>query len=370
MSCSRRFARSLPWGLAGLALALLFALAVPIVASAADQSSGQQAVLRRFLTKFPQADANGDGVLTEAEARAFVAKMRAQKKGREQKGPAGYEIAPTHANVKYGPYERNVLDLWLAKRNDGRPTPLAVFIHGGGFVGGDKSKLNMGALRQYLAAGISVAAINYRLIDSGPFPIPMLDGARALQFLRCHADEYHLNKGRCACFGGSAGGCMSMWLAFHDDLADPSSPDPVLRESTRLTCAAPIAGQSSVDMKTLSKWFHCDKLQEHPSIRRFFGIESAEELDKPEKIALIKEASPISHLTKDDPPIFASYNREDTPVDETTPPGMWVHHPLLGIKLKEQMDRLHVECHLEYKGGPPVTEYHNAVDFVIEKLNQ
>jgi acetyl esterase/lipase len=331
----------------------------------AQRTSENTPMLKQALERYPEADANHDGILTEDEARAYLAKM-----GKGKKEVAEPEVAPTHANVKYGPYERNVLDLWIAKRDDGKPTPLAIFIHGGGFSAGDKSKVSMATLRQFRAAGISVAAINYRLIDSGPFPMPMLDGARALQFLRYHADEYRLNKSRVACFGGSAGGCMSMWLAFYDDLADPKNPDPVLRESTRLTCAAPSVGQSSVDMQTLIEWFHCDKLQEHPSTRRFFGVESVEELGKPEKVALMKEASPISHLTADDPPIFASYSQADTPVDEKTPPSTWVHHPRFGIKLKEQMDRLHVECHLQYQGSPSDPQYKDPVEFMIDKLNK
>ena len=44
---------------------------------------------------------------------------------------------PTHPNVKYGPHERNVLDVWLAESD--KPTPVLVSIHGGGFQGGDKS---------------------------------------------------------------------------------------------------------------------------------------------------------------------------------------------------------------------------------------
>lgn len=348
-----------------LLLSTMRALSAVAVVAAAERTSQTDPRLREGLARFPQADTNGDGILTESEARAFLAKRKRKTKPEQE----ARRIPPDYGDVKYGPYERNVLDLWLAKRDDGRPTPLAVFIHGGGFSGGSKAKLNPAFIPEYRAAGISVAAINYRLIDSGPFPIPMLDGARAIQFLRYHAAEYHLDKERFACFGGSAGGCMSMWLAFHDDLADPDNPDPVLRESTRLTCAAPMAGQSAVDKATLAEWFHCTTLAEHPSTRRFFGVDSLEQLETPEKIALMKEASPITHLTPDDPPIFATYGQADTPVDASTPPGNWVHHPRLGIKLKEAMDWLGLECYVQYKGGPPVTAYHGAVDFVIHKLN-
>src|SRR6187551_3852622 len=50
--------------------------------------------------------------------------------------PAAPTLPPTHANVQYGPHERNVLDFWKAESE--QPTPVLVFIHGGGFVAGDK----------------------------------------------------------------------------------------------------------------------------------------------------------------------------------------------------------------------------------------
>src|SRR3990170_137734 len=48
------------------------------------------------------------------------------------------QAAPTHANVSYGPHPRNVLDFWQAEGNG--PRPLLVYIHGGGWVGGDKNQ--------------------------------------------------------------------------------------------------------------------------------------------------------------------------------------------------------------------------------------
>ena len=138
-------------------------------------------------------------------------------------------IAPTFSNIKYGPNKRNVLDLWQAKSD--QPTPLLICIHGGGFSMGDKNGFRedhelINAMRD---AGISVAAINYRLTEEGKnaYPIPMHDGARAVQYLRYHAKKYNLDKTRFGALGGSAGGCMLMWLGFHDDLAQPKSKDRV-----------------------------------------------------------------------------------------------------------------------------------------------
>src|SRR5262249_365507 len=77
-------------------------------------------------------------------------------------------LKPPHAGVKYGPHERNVLDLYLP--GSGGPAPLVLYIHGGGFRGGDKRSLNAQEGKSYLDAGFAVAAINYRLTDTAPMP--------------------------------------------------------------------------------------------------------------------------------------------------------------------------------------------------------
>ncbi|MSU58962.1 MAG: alpha/beta hydrolase [Pedosphaera sp.] len=84
---------------------------------------------------------------------------------------------PDLADFKYGPHERNVLDLWKAKSD--QLTPLVVFIHGGGFRGGSKAQLAPALLDGLLKNGISVMAINYRLSPEVKFPAHYLDCARA-----------------------------------------------------------------------------------------------------------------------------------------------------------------------------------------------
>src|SRR4051812_15244710 len=70
---------------------------------------------------------------------------------------------PTAADVAYGEHPRQRLDFWQAKSET--PTPLVVLIHGGGWTGGDKKGFGTSSIKPYLDAGISVAAINYRLIQ-------------------------------------------------------------------------------------------------------------------------------------------------------------------------------------------------------------
>ena len=96
------------------------------------------------------------------------------------------------ADVPYGPHERNVLDFYQAKSD--KPTPLALYIHGGGFRGGSKRSVNQVVLRDLLAAGISVAAIEYRLVPEHPLPIAHHDSLRALQFIRSKATPWKIDR--------------------------------------------------------------------------------------------------------------------------------------------------------------------------------
>ncbi len=58
----------------------------------------------------------------------------------------------------------------------------------------------------------------------------------------------------------------------------------------------------------------------------------------------------------------------NTPVTAQSPPNEWVHHPRLGLKLKQAMDKLGIECHVQYKGGPPIKAYRGVNDFLVKKL--
>ena len=152
---------------------------------------------------------------------------------------------PHVSNFPYGPHPRNLLDLWRAEAD--APAPLWVWVHGGGVMFGDTSGVSAELVNTALEAGISVASINYRLSQQAPFPAPMHDGARAVQCLRFHSGTWGLDPQRFAAGGGSAGGGISLWLGFHEDLADPSSDDPIARESSRPNCMACTATQSSYD---------------------------------------------------------------------------------------------------------------------------
>jgi len=273
-------------------------------------------------------------------------------------------LTPTQSNVSYGPHSMNVLDFWKAE-GDG-PRPLLVLIHGGGWVGGNK-KTNEKRIRPFLKRGISFASINYRLTGKAPLPAPVHDAVRAIQFLRTKAKEWNINKNRIALTGGSAGACTSMWILLHDDLADPNSDDPVLRESSRVTAAAVISGQTSIDPRVIGGWLGPNVLK-HRMIWMAVGEKSMAAAMKNYKKheALYKEFSPYNHMSKGDPPLLMTYGNDMTLPSKNA--GHGIHHPVYGVKMKEKADKVGVECHLLIRGVSKSEKYRNINAFLFDKL--
>lgn len=268
----------------------------------------------------------------------------AQATRQQKKKAAAVVVAPTKADVPYGKHPRQVFDFYQAKSQS--PTPLIMFIHGGGFVGGDKKQVNPAFILAANDAGISVASIHYRFVDGKDviFPVPQHDGARAVQFLRSQAKEFNVDPKRFACFGGSAGAGISMWIGFHDDLADPDNADPVLRESTRIQTIGTMGGQSTYDPIKIKELIG-GRAWEHPSIFKVYGVKNADEAlhPTPEMQKLYDESSAITHLTKDDPPLFMIYSEPDGPLPADAKPGQGIHHPNFGKQLETEMNKLGIE---------------------------
>jgi len=276
---------------------------------------------------------------------------QARPEGKSQGPP----VAPTHADVHYGPHERQVLDFYQAAGD--KPTPVIVYIHGGGFVAGDK-RGNAGMIREILNSGISYAAIHYRFVDGDKtlFPVPQHDGARAVQFIRSKAKEWNVDPARIACFGGSAGAGISLWIGFHDDLAKPDSDDPVERQSTRIQVVGTMGGQGTYDPVKI-KQLVGGRAHEHPSLLKVYGLKSVEEAMSPTPAVqkLYDEAAAITHLTKDDPPLYMVYSEPDVVPPDNARPGQFIHHPNFGRQLKAKMDELGIENVFINGGGNPPT---------------
>lgn len=274
------------------------------------------------------------------------------------------EIKPTLENVPYGTHERQVLDFW--KATSSQPTPLLFFIHGGGWMNGDKK--NPDGLKVCLDAGISVVSINYRLIPDAtaagikpPVQWSLQDAARALQFVRSKAVEWNLNKERIGGCGGSAGGFSSLWLAFHPDMADLKSKDPIAHESTRLWCALTFVPQTSLDPQQMKAWIPNNDYGHHA-----FALASMQEfLDKRDSLMTwIKDYSPYELVSSDDPPVLLFYDSVPAPGQPYKDPP---HSANFGAGLVEKLKSTGVEFEFNYPGAPGI-KYPNIFNFLIEKL--
>ena len=282
---------------------------------------------------------------------------------------------PTAENVSYGPHPRQVLDFWRVESV--ARTPVVVMIHGGGWVTGDKTEYRQSAA-EYLKAGVAVAAVNYRLIpldrraDSDP-PVqaPLADAARAVQFVRSKAGDWNLDKGRVGATGESAGGCSSLWLAFHDDMKDPGSPDPVARESTRLSCVAVLGAQTTLDPKVTREWVPNARYGGHA-----FGVSALDNRDgffqrfyeqREGFLPEIAEYSPLTHVTRGDPPVFLEYPAQKKPPVKGEAQDDPTHSALLGLMLMEKLKAEEVEGIIVYPGHPH-ERYKTSADFLIDRL--
>lgn len=285
------------------------------------------------------------------------------------------QILPTCVDIHYGDHERQVLDFYKAKSD--RLTPVVFFIHGGGWVAGDKSPVS--GVDKYLAAGISVVSINYRYSTQAqiagvkpPVQWPLGDAARALQFVRSKATEWRLDKQHIGATGTSAGACSALWLAFHHDLADTRNSDTVAHESTRLWCVAVSHAQTSLDPEQLREWTpnsryggHAFGFMPDPNDNKTRDTRFAEFLEHREEVLpWIKEYSPIEHVTADDPPVYMIYSSAPSLGQEQKDP---THTANFGVKLQEKCKSHNVDCELVYPGAPDVK--HKTVDaYLIESL--
>ncbi len=275
---------------------------------------------------------------------------------------------PTLKEVRYGEHERHVIDFW--KADSDTPTPLVFVIHGGGWQGASKERINRFVdVNTLLENGISVAAINYRYVwqaqNAGiepPVKAPLYDAARALQFVRSKAAEWNIDKTRIGASGGSAGACSSLWLAFHNDLADPKSKDPVVRESTRLQCAAVIGAQTTLDPKQMKEWTPNSNYGAHA-----FGKQNFEEFlaEREEIIPWINEYSPYALVSNNDPPVSLIYTNSPAIGQEHKNP---THTANFGLKLQEKCTDVGVECEFIY--GADINPSKTATEYLIKKLGK
>jgi acetyl esterase len=184
--------------------------------------------------------------------------------------------------------------------------PIAIIIHGGGYQRGDSKSGSEAYCADFLApAGYAVFSINYRLAPKYPYPYMVYDVERAIRYLRHNAGNWNADPAKIALVGGSAGGFLSNMAGLVGAPGDPQAKDPVDRESAKVQAVVTLFAQSSFATVPLNADVHALL---DPLIRQ-----------KGEPEAL-KEASPITYVTKNAPPFLLILGDKDEyiPFSEAT----------------------------------------------------
>jgi acetyl esterase/lipase len=222
-------------------------------------------------------------------------------------------IKTTYINVAYAAKsETQKLDLYIPNEGTG-PFPVIIEIHGGGFIMGSKSG-DISPMLEGVKRGYAVASINYRLSGEALFPAAINDVKAAIKYLRANAEKYNLDSGKFATWGGSAGGNLSAMAAMSADV--PSLVDPSLGNSSFSDAVqAGVDWYGPVYFSTMDAEFKT--LGTSGIMGATNSPNSAEskylgkEIGTSEAQNLVEAASPLTYITKNDPPMYIQHGTAD-----------------------------------------------------------
>ncbi|WP_051633404.1 alpha/beta hydrolase [Thermonema rossianum] len=289
-------------------------------------------------------------------------------------------------DIPYDTHRLTTFDIFLPESN--APTACVVYIHGGGFSSGDKSWIYESEelredVRAFLRAGVAVATINYRLLESNEkegVRKCLNDAKRALQFMRYHHRALNLDKEKFVLCGSSAGGGIALWLATNDDLQEVNHSDPVLRESSRVKAAALYATQASYDIE--GRWIHevfadfnfsmtdLTMLLGTSKFFQVYGVGSWEEYQSTETALYRTQVDMLAFLSADDPPlwIYSTGTPNGPPANQSA----LYHHPFHAREIKKYADAAGVKNICRY--GTPLlysdADFQDYVSFLLASLNE
>lgn len=210
---------------------------------------------------------------------------------------------PTHEGIVYGEAAGEKLTMDYYKGAGPAPHPIAIIIHGGGFIGGTSKNGSEAYCADFLApAGYAVFSINYRLAPKYPYPAMVEDVQRAIRFIRANASEWAAYPNRIALVGGSAGGYLSNMAGLLNAPGNPASTDRVERESAAVQAVVTLFGPSDFRGKP-----------ENENVRALLDAPIAQK----GRDAVLTEASPIRHVSKDAPPFLLIHGDKDEAVPFT-----------------------------------------------------
>ncbi len=232
------------------------------------------------------------------------------------------------SNLTYGMYSGSalLLDVYKPARPNGYGI---VFVSGSGWTmplayGAPELKTN-GQSKLYAnvlaTAGYTVFTLNHRAVPRFRYPAQVDDVQRAVRFVRHNAARFGIRADRIGASGGSSGGHLVSMLGTLDGAGKSTDADPVERESAKVQCV--VARAAPVDFLTGNNGVNIMGMA-----RPLPGTENTEEYK------LFQAASPVTHISADDPPFLLMHGDKDEQVDYAQSIEMEAKLKAAGISVK------------------------------------
>ncbi len=199
--------------------------------------------------------------------------------------------------IEYGKVGDRSLQLDLYVPEHTKPVPGIIFIHGGGWYKGNRNDMKFYTV-EYAKKGYVTATISYRFSDDAPYPAAIEDAKCAVRWMRANAKEYNIDPDQIGISGNSAGGHLSMMVGYSSD--DPTLDGNGGYQDVSSRVQAVVDFYGPVDLTT-------DFAIKQDSLIRFMDGKLFSEV--PENY---KKASPLFHISPDDPPTLIFHGTIDS----------------------------------------------------------
>jgi acetyl esterase/lipase len=203
-----------------------------------------------------------------------------------------------------------MLDLYLpSQRVDARPLPVVVYIHGGGWSGGDRKGYAVPAATLAASGKYAAVSVGYRLSAEARWPQQIFDCKAAIRWIRGHAKELNLDADKIGATGSSAGGHLVTLLGVTGGVKELEGEiGEYTSQSSRVTCVVNVCGPTDLALPLMQG--EAAK-NDDPAVSALLGGKVSQKLD------LAKAASPLTYITPGAAPIMTIHGTQDMRVNFT-----------------------------------------------------
>ncbi|HEY9712035.1 MAG TPA: alpha/beta hydrolase [Chroococcales cyanobacterium] len=214
--------------------------------------------------------------------------------------------------ICYVPNSKNkaqTLDIFLPTRtksgSSAKTLPLVIYIHGGGWEGGDKSTV---PLQPLLKSDFAVASLNYRLSDQATFPAQIYDVKAAVRWLRANSRKYNLQPDHFGVWGSSAGAHLAALLGTSGGIKELEGREGNANQSSSVQAVCDFFGPS--DLTTILEQAKKNEVgsatpQATEPVKKLLGKLPSQDLK------LARRASPITYVSRKTPPFLIVHGDKD-----------------------------------------------------------